>query len=355
MNYLYFNNILLQWYAKNKRDLPWRTTTEPYKVWLSEVILQQTRVNQGLNYYHRFTEKYPSVFDLADASEEEVLKLWQGLGYYSRARNMHFTAKYIVETLGGNFPKEAKELKKLKGIGEYTSAAIASFCFKEPVAVIDGNVYRVLSRIFNIATPIDSNEGVKHFKELANYYINKEQPDIYNQAIMDFGAIQCTPVNPNCNDCTFRLSCEAYNLKTISERPIKSKKIKKKTRYLYYIVPQTKNHTYISKRKKNDVWKNLYEFPLLEFSEAKTLKALINSEAWNELFNDDQIEIGSISKTIKHQLTHQTLQITFIEISLPIENKMDIHFNKIDKMDIFDLPVSKVIENFIHNNWYFNT
>lgn len=355
MNDLDFSNILTQWYSNNKRDLPWRTTNEPYKIWLSEIILQQTRVNQGLDYYNKFIEKYPSVYDLAQANEHEVLKLWQGLGYYSRARNMHFTARYIVNTLNGKFPRHSKELKKLKGIGEYTAAAIASFCFHEPIAVIDGNVYRVLSRIFNIDTPIDSNEGIKQFRELANININKEQPDNYNQAIMDFGAIQCTPVNPDCNGCPFNHICEAFHKQKVEQLPVKSKKIKKKTRHLYYIVPQTKNHTYISQRTQKDVWRNLYEFPLIEFKENKTIEKLILTHEWNELFKNEKIEISSTSKTIKYQLTHQTLQITFIEILLPVDNKLDLHFKKIDKMDIFDLPVSKVIENYIHNNWFFRT
>ena len=272
MNYLEFNNILLQWYAKNKRDLPWRSTKNPYKVWLSEIILQQTRVNQGLSYYLNFIEKYPKVEDLAAATEENILKLWQGLGYYSRARNLHFAAKQIIEDFNGKFPKTSFELKKLKGIGEYTSAAIASFCFNEPVAVIDGNVYRVLSRLFGIETPIDSTEGIKEFKNIANLYISKEHPGEYNQAMMDFGAIQCKPVNPMCNECPLIEICEAFNSNRINELPVKAKKVKKRNRYIYYIVPTYNESTFVSKRTQNDVWKNLYEFPIIELSKRLQLK-----------------------------------------------------------------------------------
>ena len=221
MNYLDFNYILLQWYAKNKRELPWRETKAPYNVWLSEIILQQTRVNQGLNYYLNFIKKYPTVRHLAAATEEDILKLWQGLGYYSRARNLHFAAKQIVNDFNGEFPNISSELKKLKGIGEYTSAAIASICFNEPIAVIDGNVYRVLARIFGIGTPIDSTEGIKSFRKLANSYVSNEHPGDYNQAIMDFGAMQCTPANPNCNECPFNNICEALHTNRIKELPVK--------------------------------------------------------------------------------------------------------------------------------------
>ena len=219
-----FSNHIRDWYNSNKRDLPWRNTTDPYSIWLSEIILQQTRVTQGLSYYLKFIDRYPTVHNLADADENDVLKTWQGLGYYSRARNLHFSAKYISKTLNGTFPSSSDELKKLKGVGEYTAAAIASFCYKEPVAVLDGNVFRVLSRYFGISTPIDSTNGKKEFKELAAECLNNQFPDEHNQAIMEFGALQCTPKSPSCSGCPLSVNCVAYNDDLVSQLPLKSKK-----------------------------------------------------------------------------------------------------------------------------------
>ena len=215
----------MNWYATAQRDLPWRGTTDPYKVWLSEIILQQTRVIQGLPYYQRFISNYPTITDLAKAPEEEVLKLWQGLGYYSRAKNLHHTAQYIATELGGIFPKTYKELVKLKGIGDYTASAIASFCYNEPCPVVDGNVYRVLSRVFGIATPINSTQGAKEFKALAHECLDKANAGVYNQAIMEFGALQCTPQSPNCANCVLRDHCWAFHHNKVNELPVKLKKI----------------------------------------------------------------------------------------------------------------------------------
>ena len=221
---------LIYWYLQNKRELPWRKTKDPYRVWLSEIMLQQTRVAQGLPYFLKFTKAFPTVFDLAKADESEVLKLWQGLGYYSRARNLHFTAKYIAEELNGMFPENYKGLLQLKGVGDYTASAIASICYDEPVAVVDGNVYRVLSRYFGIATPINSTKGIKEFKELAQTLIDASQPGVYNQAIMDFGALHCKPQNPLCNECPVSDSCVALAKNSIKELPVKERKIKIKKR-----------------------------------------------------------------------------------------------------------------------------
>ena len=221
----------MNWYATAQRDLPWRGTTDPYKVWLSEIILQQTRVVQGLPYYQRFISNYPTITDLANAPEEEVLKLWQGLGYYSRAKNLHHTAQYIATELGGIFPKTYKELVKLKGIGDYTASAIASFCYNEPCPVVDGNVYRVLSRVFGIATPINSTQGTKEFKALAHECLDKANAGVYNQAIMEFGALQCTPQSPDCTNCVLRDHCWAFHHNKVNELPVKLKKITIKKRY----------------------------------------------------------------------------------------------------------------------------
>jgi len=223
-----FYNTLIYWYLHNKRDLPWRKSKNPYYVWLSEIILQQTRVAQGLPYFLNFTKAFPTVFDLAEAKENTVLKLWQGLGYYSRARNLHFSAKYIKNELNGIFPTTYKDLLKLKGVGDYTASAIASICFNEPTAVVDGNVYRVLSRYFGIKTPINSTEGIKEFKKLAQTLIHTKDPGTYNQAIMDFGATLCKPKNPLCNECPFANSCVSLEKNLINELPIKEKKVKLK-------------------------------------------------------------------------------------------------------------------------------
>ena len=221
-----FSKRLKQWYLQNKRELPWRSTQDPYKIWLSEIIMQQTRVEQGLPYYLRFTEAYPNVHSLANAPEQEVLKLWQGLGYYSRARNLHTTAIRVSKELDGNFPDHYKELKTLKGVGDYTASAIASFCFNEPVAVVDGNVYRVLSRVFGVETPINSTQGIKEFKALAQELIDHKDPATFNQAIMEFGAIQCKPQNPLCETCPFNDVCLALKNDQIKELPVKIKKTK---------------------------------------------------------------------------------------------------------------------------------
>ncbi|HYG16163.1 MAG TPA: A/G-specific adenine glycosylase, partial [Bacteroidia bacterium] len=259
-----FNKIIESWYALNKRDLPWRNTRDPYKIWLSEVILQQTRVNQGMPYYHKFIEKYPDIAAMAGAHEDEVLKLWQGLGYYSRARNMHQAAKMITYELNGKFPITYTDILKLKGVGSYTAAAIASIAGNEPVAVVDGNVYRVLARYFGIDTPIDSTEGRKTFLKLANELINTENPATYNQAVMEFGALQCKPQNPDCGVCPLKISCIALKQKRVDALPVKSKKTAVKARYFNYLFFEKPGFAHLQKRGQTDIWANLYEFPLAE-------------------------------------------------------------------------------------------
>ncbi len=245
--------------------MPWRETSDPYCIWLSEIMLQQTRIEQGLPYYLAFTNAYPSIFDLANASEEEVLKLWQGLGYYSRARNLHATAKYIAFELNGKFPETYEGLLKLKGVGDYTASAIASISYNEPVAVVDGNVYRVLSRYFDIDTPINSTAGIKEFKLLAKELLDKEDPATYNQAIMEFGALQCKPQSPLCNTCPLSASCLALKNNKISMLPVKLKKGKIKKRYFNYLVFQSEeNKTILEKRSGKGIWEGLYQFPLIE-------------------------------------------------------------------------------------------
>ena len=261
----HFSKKLILWYLDHKRDLPWRTTAIPYYIWLSEIILQQTRVEQGLSYYQAFVSVYPTVKKLANASEQEVLKLWQGLGYYSRARNLHTTANYVSNELSGVFPTSYKELIKLKGVGDYTASAIASICFNEATAVVDGNVYRVLARYFGIATPINSSLGIKEFKNLAQQLIDIDNPGNHNQALMEFGARQCKPQKPNCEICIFNDSCIALQQKKVSELPVKLKKTKVKNIYFNYIVLISKNEkTFLQKRIGKGIWQNLYEFPVIE-------------------------------------------------------------------------------------------
>ena len=264
MELRYFSKKVVEWYRLNQRSLPWRETKDPFHIWLSEIILQQTRVNQGLPYYEKFIEAFPSVDKLAAASEQKVLRLWQGLGYYTRARNLHKCAKMIVNSYGGSFPASYNELLLLPGIGAYTAAAIASISFNESVAVVDGNVYRVLSRVFGISTEINSPKGKKEFFELANQLIDKKNPAMFNQAVMEFGALFCKPVNPSCESCTFKASCFAYNNNLVASLPVKKKNKPARRRYFYYFVIQSGKSLLMSKRGKKDIWEGLYDFYLLE-------------------------------------------------------------------------------------------
>lgn len=342
---MYISQILQLWYAKNKRLLPWRGITEPYLVWLSEIILQQTRVNQGLEYYLHFAEKYPTVQDLANASEEQILKSWQGLGYYSRARNLHFTAKYVTNNLNGKFPESYEELIKLKGIGEYTAAAIASFSFNKAHAVVDGNVFRVLARYYNISTPINSTEGKKYFTKLANELIDKENPGNHNQAIMEFGSLQCKPANPSCNACPLNESCVAFKEQTVDKLPIKEKKIKKRTRYLDYFYVLDNQNTYINKRTEKGIWQNLYDFPCIESIKETDEKNIIDSEEWQNLFGNNTV-INTISTPIKHLLSHQTIYARFWEIKTSAF--LSNNYTKIPIKDINKYPLPRLIDSYIN-------
>ena len=339
-----FSKTLTTWYLENKRDLPWRNTTNPYHIWLSEIMLQQTRVAQGLPYYMAFTKEFPAVFDLAKANEEKVLKLWQGLGYYSRARNLHATAKHIAEDLNGIFPPDYKSLLQLKGVGEYTAAAIASFCYNEVVPVVDGNVFRVLSRYYNVETDIASANAKKEFTLLGQEVISKENPALFNQAIMEFGALQCVPKNPNCEICPLNTSCAALSLKKVSELPIKGKKLKIKNRFLNYLyIVDNKNKTTINQRTAKGIWHNLYEFPLVETEILETDEVVL-SLIRNE-FKDITDIILMETETITHKLSHQHLHIKFWKIkrNIILENGLD--FETLNK---FPFPI--VLHNFIDNN-----
>ena len=337
MNFI--QDTLINWYADNRRDLPWRHHPTPYQVWLSEVILQQTRVNQGWDYYLRFIEKWPTVNDLANASEEEVLKMWQGLGYYSRARNLHQCAKQIVEQYGGQFPADFEQLKRLKGVGNYTAAAIASIAFNLPHAVVDGNVYRVLSRLFDIDTPININEGQTVFAKIADELLNREQPSLHNQAMMEFGALHCTPKNPNCLHCPLQAQCLAFERQTVMLRPVKLVKLKVTTRYFNYLVIKIEDKLYLRKRSGNDIWKNLYDFPCIESEKPMTVEKIINSEEFVQLIENKHFTLVKSSQTFTHKLTHRTILAQFIEI------KLEEELSQIQTKDLFLTP-ERDLENY---------
>ena len=338
-----FSNSLLSWYLQNKRDLPWRDTVNPYPIWLSEIMLQQTKVAQGLPYFLTFIKEFPTVLHLAQADEEQVLKLWQGLGYYSRARNMHKTAQIIAFELNGDFPNNYKDLLKLKGIGEYTAAAIASFAFNEVVPVVDGNVFRVLSRYLDIETDIASALAKKEFSALAKELMPENNPALFNQAIMEFGALQCVPKNPDCNNCIFNNSCAALQKKKVGELPVKLKKTKVTNRYFNYIVfLDNSNNTIINKRTEKGIWHNLYEFPVIEAEEELDFESI--SRAISEKYIDFSIDSISVynSEQIIHKLSHQKLHINFYRASVTDEIRDGI---SLDVLKNFPFPI--VIYNFI--------
>ena len=338
-----FSNTLVYWYLQNNRELPWRKTKNPYFIWLSEIMLQQTRVAQGLSYYLKFTSTFPSVFDLANADESTVLKMWQGLGYYSRARNLHFSAKQIAEELDGKFPSTYKEIIKLKGIGDYTASAIASICFNEPTAVVDGNVYRVLSRYFGIHTAINSTSGIKEFKALAQTLIDETQPGTFNQAIMDFGALHCKPQNPLCETCPFSNSCVAFEKKLTKELPVKEKKIKVRKRYFNFLVIKTDdNKTILSERKGKGIWRGLYQFPLIESDKIINEREIISSEEFIALFPEETTISLFNKKEIVHKLSHQHLHTQFWVVETKTLKKADILWKNIQ-----DFPVPVLIANFL--------
>ena len=338
-----FSNQLIYWYLQNNRDLPWRKTKNPYFIWLSEIMLQQTRVNQGLEYYLKFTKEFPTVFELANANESKVLKLWQGLGYYSRARNLHYSAKHIANELNGEFPNTFDEIKKLKGVGDYTASAISSICFDEANAVVDGNVYRVLSRYFGINTPINSTKGIKEFKELAQTLIDHSQPGNFNQAIMDFGALHCKPQNPLCDTCPFNNSCVALKNKSIKELPVKEKKIKIKKRYFNYLVMfDTNNHTIIKERVNKGIWQGLYEFPLIESQQTLDEKNLIVAEEFKKIASSFKEVVLFNEKEIVHKLSHQHLYTKFWIVFKNESLKDSLKWEEVE-----NYPVPILIANFL--------
>lgn len=341
-----FARLLIEWYHEHKRDLPWRNTNDPYLIWISEIILQQTRVAQGYAYYQRFIERFPNLESLAASEENEVLKYWQGLGYYSRARNLHQAAISV----NGVFPVRYEDILKLKGVGIYTAAAICSFAYNQPHAVVDGNVYRVLSRFFGVNEPIDSGKGKKIFASLAHDLLDKVQPALYNQAIMDFGALQCTPLSPDCTVCPFKNRCFAFNHNMVSSLPIKQNKTKTSERFFYYLLIRDNGNIYLNKRTENDIWKNLYELPLIESNTALAVDDFIRKQEFASIFKENSVVNVRLLNKTKHVLSHRIIYADFYELEAQ-DIKMDF-LSKYTRLNMADLelyPVSRLMHNFFEN------
>lgn len=348
-----FSKTIIEWYKDNKRELPWRESSDPYLIWISEIILQQTRVAQGYDYFVRFIGRFPDVQSLADAEEDEVMKYWQGLGYYSRARNLHAAAK----SMNGSFPKTYPEVLALKGVGEYTAAAICSFAYGMPYAVVDGNVYRVLSRYFGIETPIDSTEGKKLFAALADEMLDKRHPALYNQGIMDFGAIQCTPQSPNCLFCPLAEGCSALSKGMVTKLPVKQHKTKTTNRFFNYIYVRAGAYTFINKRTGDDIWKNLFELPLIETSVALSEEEFLALPEFRELLKSVEMPadkllkekpvIRSVCRGVKHVLSHRVIYADFYEVMLPEESLSLGNYQRIKEEELGQYAVSRLVHAFI--------
>lgn len=341
------NEILIWWYQNNKRDLPWRRTRDPYAIWVSEIILQQTRVSQGIDYYCRFMNRFPDLVSLAGAKIEEVLKAWQGLGYYSRARNMHAAAVVMVSVHGGKFPSTYRELMGLKGIGPYTAAAIASIAFDEPRAVIDGNVHRVIARLFGFSDP-PGGRGSGAISRKARELLDEAAPGIYNQAIMEFGALVCTPANPSCGSCPLQECCIAYRRGQVEKLPVKGKNIKQRHRYFHYFIIKSGDRILVRQRENKDIWQWLFEFPLIETSHPTSPVGLMESPSWNQLFMNREVRPSRVSGTIRHRLTHQVIHARFYHLDgIPAGLASGLPFQEVPLNDISKLPVPKLIENYL--------
>ena len=351
----HFGRILIKWYGKNKRDLPWRSTRDPYKIWLSEVILQQTRVEQGLGFYIKFVERFPTVEKLAAAESDKIYKMWQGLGYYNRADNMMKAAKTIVADFEGRFPGNYNDLKKLKGIGSYTAAAIASIAFDKSKPVVDGNVFRVLSRLFGISTPINTAAGKKEFEVIASELMSDHDPGTFNQSLMEFGALFCKPKNPDCENCIFNTDCIAWQKKEVINYPVKNPKRDIKKRFFYYLLVElgtTDESVFLmKKRDKNDIWKKLYDFPLIEFTNKTEPHTALSKLAENIKLKSSEYRIKDISDNYQHQLTHQQINAVFIRIfvnkfeNIEAENSLLL----VNNNDINNYPVSRLIERYLQD------
>ncbi len=328
--------------------MPWKGEKDPYKIWLSEIILQQTRVEQGLNYYNNFLKTFPDIHKLAKAADEKVFKLWEGLGYYTRCRNLLVTARYISKVLKGKFPDNYEDIRKLKGVGPYTAAAISSFAFNLPYAVVDGNVFRVLARIFGITVPIDSTDGKKYFATLADNLLDKKQPGFYNQAIMDFGAVVCKPVAPLCLNCGFKKFCSAFINNKINELPVKEKKISIKKRWFYYLVLEYKNEIAIRQRIEKDIWQDLYEFPLIETEKEIDKKNILKQAEKNKWVHKGNYELLAVSPLFKQQLSHQLIAGQFIKLKLKGKHDPAINWIWVTKSRIGKFAFPRFINQYLN-------
>jgi len=342
-----FTSRLMEWNTHgNKRPLPWKGEKDPYRIWLSEVILQQTRVEQGWQYYEKFIEAFPTIHDLANSDEGKLFKLWEGLGYYTRCKNLHITAKRISKELNGIFPANYHDILSLKGVGPYTAAAIASFAFNLPHAVVDGNVERVISRYFGINTPIDSKDGKQLYSEIANSLLDKEEPALYNQAIMDFGATICKPRNPLCNECVQRIDCQAFQHGWVNQLPIKEKSLIKRDRWFTYYIVLYNDKLYIRKRTEKDIWTNLYEFILSEASSESEQSFAVNKETIKSILGTDKFTLESVSPFFKQQLTHQTIRGQFVTIRVN-EPLKDQNYLLISKSELSQYAFPKLINTYL--------
>lgn len=337
-------NILHHWYQANKRDLPWRHTKDPYLIWISEIMLQQTQVAQGLPYYQRLTQRFPTVQDLAAAHEDEVLKLWQGLGYYSRARNLHFAAKQVVNDFKGIFPTKYDDLMTLKGVGDYTASAVASFSSDEAKACIDGNVIRVICRLFGVDVPYDVSQGQKIIRHLADELLLKKASALHNQAMMEFGALQCTPKNPNCETCPLVAKCAAFAKGSVLELPIKSKKTKVQALFLYYFVFLFQKQTVIQQRSESGIWKNMYEFPVLESAIALSEKEIL--QHLHEVYHLDDSNVFHFSTVYHHVLSHRKIQATFVQVDMKVSLPVCANAQVVKCEDLDRFPVSRLIDRY---------
>jgi A/G-specific adenine glycosylase len=340
-----FPALLLDWNkTQNKRQMPWKGEKDPYRIWLSEIILQQTRVEQGLNYYNNFVATFPTIHHLAKAPDEKVFKLWEGLGYYSRCRNLLITARLISVEYKGKFPDTFESIKALKGIGPYTASAISSFAFNLPHAVVDGNVFRVLARIFGITTATDSTAGKKLFTALAEELLDKKQPGLYNQAIMDFGATICKPA-PECDKCVFQKYCYAYQHDMIDTLPVKEKKIRIRKRWFYYLLLEYKGKLAIRQRMEKDIWQQLFEFPLIESDREIPSKEVLKKAITDKWFAKDEYELQSLSPIMKQQLSHQLIAGQFLSIKLKKKPAEDWIW--VDKKELKEYAFPRFINQFL--------
>lgn len=342
-----FSSILLHWnQTKNDRSMPWKGEKDPYKIWISEIILQQTRVQQGILYYQRFIETFPDIKSLATASQEKIYKLWEGLGYYSRCKNLIETAKFIHENLHGKFPEKYEDILSLKGIGNYTASAIASFAFDEPYAVLDGNVFRVLARYFGEEIPVNTTTGKKFYAELSQSLLDKKNPAKYNQAIMDFGAVICKPALPLCFECPLKKGCVAFLKNKVAVLPVNKKVIKQKQRFFNYLIVENDEKIYVSKRTQKDIWQNLYEFILIESKGWLHENEMIKNEQFLSLFKKQDFSIKYVSKKISQKLTHQLITGQFIHVEIKKPLSMQSHFAA-SKKQLKSLPFPKFIASYL--------